>query len=127
MNLEEYREHRKRTMNHNLNIPLQRLNAALGLGESGEIQDLIKKEVFHEHPEDPYKVLDEAGDIIFYLDWLLDTYDWTFEAAMHANVAKLQKRYPNGFDAERSRNRNREEESESVQQSVHNVARNENL
>lgn len=127
MNPAEYRTNRKRTMNHDLTVPLQRLNAALGLGESGELQGLIKKEVFHEHDEDPFKVLDEAGDLLFYLDWLLDTYGWTLEAAFNANVLKLRERFPNGFDPERSRLRNRQKESDAVQQSVHNGTRNESL
>lgn len=127
MDLAEYRIHRRRTMNHDLNIPMQRINAALGLGEAGETQGIIKKEIFHDHDEDPYKVLDEAGDLLFYLDWLLETYDWTIENALNANVAKLQERFPDGFDPARSRLRDRAKESEAVSASVQHGARNEDL
>lgn len=105
MNIKEYRTHRRRTMNHDLNLTHQRLNAALGLGEAGELQNVVKKEVYHDHDEDSVKVLDEAGDILFYLDWLLETYNWDLEQAMIYNVEKLQERYPHGFDPERSINR----------------------
>lgn len=105
MNLEEYRINRRRTMNFDLNIEEQRLNAALGLGESGELQNIVKKEVYHGHPVDVLAILDEAGDILFYLDWILETYGWTLENAMIGNVNKLRKRYPQGFDPERSINR----------------------
>ena len=127
MNLDEYRVHRRRAMNYDLNLSMQRINAALGLGEAGEVQGIIKKELFHDHAEDPYKVLDEAGDLIFYLDWLLETYDWTIENAMNANVAKLAERFPNGFDPARSRLRDRQKESEAVSEAVQYVARHESL
>lgn len=105
MNTEEYRVNRRRTMNHDLDVHDQHLNAALGLGEAGELQNFVKKEFYHEHPRDPLHVLEEAGDILFYLDWLLSLYGWTLEQAMVENVNKLKRRYPEGFDPERSINR----------------------
>jgi NTP pyrophosphatase (non-canonical NTP hydrolase) len=45
---------------------------AIGIGgESGEIQDQIKKHVFHEAPLDLDHVLEEVGDVLWYLDRLL--------------------------------------------------------
>jgi NTP pyrophosphatase (non-canonical NTP hydrolase) len=108
MNLEEYRIGRRRTMNADLDLRDQRLNAALGLGETGEVQNLVKKEIYHEHQADALGILDEVGDILFYADWLLETYGWTLEQAMIENIKKLQKRYPDGFDPERSINRKEE-------------------
>lgn len=105
MNLEEYRVNRRRTMNYDLDEQNQRLNAALGLGESGEIQNIVKKEVYHGHQPNSLAILDEIGDLLFYADWLLETYGWTLEQAMIYNVVKLKKRYPDGFDPERSINR----------------------
>jgi hypothetical protein len=101
----EYRAACQRTRNGDLSLRDQRLNAALGLGESGELQNIIKKEVFHGHQTVGGDVLHEAGDILYYLDWLLDAYGWTIENAMKANVVKLAKRYPDGFSTERSINR----------------------
>lgn len=98
----EYRESRKRTMNHDLSPEHQKLNAALGLGEAGEVQNIVKKEVFHGHAPDPTKILDESGDILFYLDWLLESYNWTLEDAFSFNRKKLTQRYPEGFSATRS-------------------------
>lgn len=105
MNLEEYRVGRRRTMNHDLDVHDQHLNAALGLGEAGELQNFVKKEIYHGHQRDPLHVLEEAGDILFYLDWILDLYGWTLEQAMIENNTKLRLRYPSGFDHERSINR----------------------
>lgn len=105
MNLEQYRTGRRRTMNHDLDLRDQRLNAALGLGEAGEVQNIVKKEVYHGHEPDADKIMDEIGDMLFYADWLLETYGWTLEQAMIYNISKLNNRYPNGFDPQRSRNR----------------------
>lgn len=101
----EYRYRTKRTRNGDLSLRDQRLNAALGLGEAGEVQNLIKKEVFHAHLSNTEKVLDECGDMLYYIDWLLDTYGVTIEQAMQYNIEKLAKRYPNGFSSEDSINR----------------------
>lgn len=102
MNLEEYRLHRQRTKGTNLSLKDEHMNAALGLGEAGELQNIVKKEFFHSHPKDVLKVLEEAGDILYYLDWALELYGWTLEQAMIGNVNKLKDRYPDGFDPERS-------------------------
>lgn len=105
MMLDEYRTHRRRTTNHDLSRDQQRLNAALGLGESGELQNIVKKEIYHGHPESSGAILDEVGDMLFYIDWLLDAYGWTMDDALTYNVQKLQKRYPYGFESEKSINR----------------------
>ena len=82
------------------------LNIGLGLtGEAGEVADLIKKNAFHGHGLDNSKLIEEAGDVLFYLAWLADTLDVTFEHIADNNIRKLQKRYPEGFSEERSINR----------------------
>ncbi len=82
------------------------LNIGLGLtGEAGEVADLIKKNVFHGHGLDNSKLIEEAGDVLFYLAWLADTLDVTFEHIADNNIRKLQRRYPEGFSEERSINR----------------------
>lgn len=104
-NTEEFRTSRRRTMNHDLSLPAAKSNAALGLGEAGELQNIVKKEVFHGHPLNANAVMDETGDILFYLDWLADLYGFTLLDAMNYNAEKLAKRYPEGFSSERSINR----------------------
>jgi NTP pyrophosphatase (non-canonical NTP hydrolase) len=80
-------------------------SAALGLGEAGELQGVIKKELHHGHQPDRENILNEAGDVLFYLDWLLDIYDFSMEQAMHHNIDKLNRRYKKGFTVEESVNR----------------------
>ncbi len=77
--------------------------AALGLtGESGEVADHMKKYLFQDHAIDAAHIAKELGDILWYLVLACDAIDSSLEDVMLMNVEKLRKRYPNGFDAERS-------------------------
>lgn len=75
----DYKEFVLSKRKRGLSLRDQKLNAGLGMGESGEVQNLIKKEVFHEHPTETIKekILDECGDELFYIVWLLYCYDYT--------------------------------------------------
>lgn len=85
------------------------LNAASGLAsEGGEINEIIKKWLFHGHPMDEATethLKKELGDAQWY--WVLACYAMNFDPAeiLAMNINKLQARYPNGFETERSMNR----------------------
>lgn len=84
------------------------VNFALGVaGEAGEVADLIKKQVFHGHTPDPDSLIEELGDVLWYVTALAGTLGVPLEEVAHRNLAKLQRRYPAGFDTERSRERAR--------------------
>ena len=116
MNFNEYQELSKRTMPkpvfsrshewkkvYNLEA---KANYAMGLtGESGEVTDSIKKELFHGHPADPIGIKKELGDVLHYLSGLATMYGLTLEEIAMANIEKLKKRYPDGFSQEASINR----------------------
>jgi NTP pyrophosphatase (non-canonical NTP hydrolase) len=87
--------------------PLWRKNIlALGLaGETGEVIDLIKKEIGHGHPADPAKVAIELGDLLWYIANLADAYELSMSDIATMNITKLKARYPDGFSTERSLNR----------------------
>jgi NTP pyrophosphatase (non-canonical NTP hydrolase) len=79
------------------------LHAALGVaGEAGELADAIKKHVFYKQPLDVNNVIEEIGDILFYMQALLEATDIhvhphaTLFDPMLANVKKLKKRYHTG-------------------------------
>ena len=107
MELNEYQRLAKVTENKDLNQEMLRLNYALGLGEAGELQNVVKKHVFHGHDEDATrnKVKDEAGDLLWYLAMLTDQYGITLNEVAEHNVAKLKRRYPSGFSQAASQNR----------------------
>lgn len=80
------------------------LNSALGLaGETGELVDLVKKHTYHDHPLDTARVLLEAGDVLFYLTALVDQLGYGLDEVAEMNMDKLKARYPDGWDAERSK------------------------
>lgn len=81
-------------------------NACLGMsGEVGEFNDMIKKWVFHEKELDMEHAKKEAGDILWYVVMLCESFGWNMDEIMQMNVDKLKARYPEGFDVERANNR----------------------
>lgn len=95
-----------RTVNEDLTRKELILNGALGLcGESGEVADIIKKHAFQGHVLDLDKLKDELGDVFWYIALLCDVCGFTFEEIQEHNIDKLKKRYPEGFEEEKSANR----------------------
>ena len=79
------------------------LNGVMGLcGEAGECIDVVKKHLFQGHPLDRDKLIDEMGDCLWYLATLAAGLGAGLGEIAEGNVAKLRKRYPDGFDAARS-------------------------
>jgi NTP pyrophosphatase (non-canonical NTP hydrolase) len=82
------------------------LNAALGLcGEAGEFGDALKKWRFHSHELDEADLKKELGDVLWYVALACDALGLQLGDVMEANIAKLRRRYPEGFSTERSINR----------------------
>ena len=83
-------------------------NGALGLaGECGEVADIVKKHLFQGHEIDKKHIAEELGDVCWYIAISAYAIGYDLETIMKMNVEKLQKRYPNGFEAERSINRSK--------------------
>jgi len=84
----------------------QILLAVMGLGgEGGEIVDYYKKILFHGHELNEQKLIDEAGDILWYVAAMATALDVTLEDIANYNIKKLRKRYPEKFTNELSINR----------------------
>lgn len=70
------------------------LHMAVGIsGESGELLDAIKKQVIYNKPLDRENVVEELGDLEFYMEGLRQGLGITREETLLANIAKLGKRY----------------------------------
>lgn len=85
--------------------------AVLGLGiagEAGEVADLIKKHLGHGHKLDREKLTAELGDVLWYVATLAYVLNVPLSRVADLNIIKLAKRYPAGFDPERSKNRDEE-------------------
>ena len=79
-------------------------------GEAGEINDIWKKIKFHGKPwneQNRQKMIDECGDMFWYLTHLMEVLNVEVEDVLKRNVEKLESRYPGGkFSIEASENRN---------------------
>jgi len=82
------------------------INGLMGLnGEAGEAIDILKKHLFQGHELDKDHLAEELGDVAWYLAVTADALGYSLEEILQMNIEKLQKRYPDGFDYERSVNR----------------------
>ncbi len=82
------------------------LHAAIGLAtETAEIQDQLKKVIFYGKPLDKVNLIEEAGDLAWYLAILLDTLGSSFEEIQEKNIAKLKARYGSKFSEAAATNR----------------------
>lgn len=71
------------------------LHGALGCGtEAGELLDAVKRATFYGKPVDAVNVVEECGDLLWYIAIALDAVGATMGQAMARNVAKLRARYP---------------------------------
>lgn len=81
----------------------RQLHAAMGMsGESGEILELYKKDMFGYHYEgkkslDEEKLLKEIGDIFWYFSLMLYASGFSLDEVMRSNAEKLRKRYAEKF------------------------------
>lgn len=86
------------------------LNASLGLsGEVGEVNDMIKKWIFHEKELDIEHLKKECGDILWYIAMMCQSFNWSLEEIMQMNIDKLKTRYPDGFDTYLANHRNKKD------------------
>ncbi|QAT43463.1 nucleoside triphosphate pyrophosphohydrolase family protein [Aminipila luticellarii] len=82
------------------------LNGVMGLnGEAGECIDIVKKALFQGHLLDDEKLLDELGDVLWYVAITAEGIGATLDEVAQHNIDKLNKRYPEGFDIQHSVNR----------------------
>ena len=106
MTINEYQQLAMTTLNPQLSKKDILINGVMGLcGESGEAIDLVKKWLAQGHELDQEKLAKELGDICWYLAETATALDLSLEDIMAANIEKLRRRYPEGFDANRSINR----------------------
>ena len=108
MTINEYQTEALRTaagMNHPNNDEIL-LNGVMGLaGESGECVDMMKNHLFQGHELDKEHIAKELGDVAWYIALSAYAMGYDLETILQMNVDKLRKRYPNGFEAERSLHR----------------------
>lgn len=105
MTINDYQRLAQRTAS--TKVPSSKIeNGILGLcGETGEIADVYKKYLYQGHELDREHMAEELGDVCWYVAELAAGLGVTLEEVIRQNIEKLRKRYPDGFDAERSMHR----------------------
>ena len=103
MDIRDYQKQAMMTLNPELSKKDVLINSVMGLcGESGEAIDIVKKWLAQGHELDKERLAKELGDIAWYLAEAATALDMELEDILQANIEKLKKRYPQGFDSNRS-------------------------
>jgi len=107
MGLDEYQKISSRTM-YGEDTPIELRHAVYGLGlaaEAGEVADEIKKRIGHGHGREGFDLAKELGDVLWYVAAVATEHDLSLTDIAQANIDKLLKRYPDGFNTEDSKRR----------------------
>lgn len=101
-----YQEQAQRTARTEMPYRDRLAVAALGLvGEAAEVSEAVKKHIGHGHELDTLAMLEELGDVLWYVAEMAAILGAELGVVAGMNVAKLRKRYPDGFSEEASRDR----------------------
>ena len=96
--LDVFQEEALRSMRNDLPYEAICSNMCMGLaGETGETVDIFKKHIYQGKDLDINDVIEEIGDILWYIANLCNVNKITMKECMESNIEKLRKRYPNGF------------------------------
>ena len=101
----EYKDFVKSRMKSMDTLQDDLLHMTLGIaGESGELVDAVKKYWAYGKPLNVNNVIEELGDLLFYIQGMLSTVTRqgalapeTLEDLIITNMDKLSKRYPTGY------------------------------
>ena len=106
MKINEYQKLAMTTLNPKLDEKDVLINSVMGLcAEAGEAIDIVKKWHAQGHELDKEHLAKELGDIAWYLAEAATAIGIPLEKIFSDNIEKLKKRYPDGFDEQKSRER----------------------
>ncbi len=104
VNLKEYQELCKTTAKGFGDREKELADYGLGVvGEAGDLAGCIKKTLFHNNDQ-TQGIRENIGDTMWYIAMICNYFDWDLDEVLAENIAKLKKRYPQGFtekDAQR--------------------------
>lgn len=108
--------HKKATV---IDANVRLLHAAIGIfTEAGEILEAMLASVESGKPVDEVNLLEEVGDLNWYIAILLDECGGDLDRVLNLNIAKLKARYPEKFTNELADNRNLVEERKILEGAV---------
>lgn len=92
------------------------LHAAIGLAtESGELLDALKRRLFYGKPLDDVNLVEELGDLMWYIAVACHSLGTTIDAVCAANITKLKRRFPERFTSEHAINRDLSAERKALE------------
>ena len=82
------------------------LHGSMGVcTEGGELLDAVKKYIFYGKDIDVINVMEEMGDVLWYLAILSNELEIPLDVVMDYNIRKLRARYPQKFTELDAKNR----------------------
>ena len=78
----------------------------------------MKKHLFYVKDLDRVNIIEEAGDLLWYLAILFDELGTSFHEVMSSNIAKLRSRYPEKFTSINATKRNIEDERHILEANI---------
>ena len=95
-------------------------HGALGVcGEAGELADAIKKHWAYGKELDVNNVIEELGDLTFYMQLIMNTLGITWEEVIQGNIDKLNKRYKEKYSNAEAIDRADKKEAEDTKQNTY--------
>ena len=97
-NTEIFQREARRSLRDDLPYEDTCSNMCMGLaGEIGEVIDIMKKHIYQGKELDITDVIEEVGDVLWYIANFCNVNNITMDECMESNIKKLRKRFPNGF------------------------------
>ena len=91
------------------------LHGALGVStEAGEVLDFVKKYMFYGREINTSDLKAELGDLLFYVQMVIQYMGSSMEEILAINLAKLNTRYPNGYNHGDAKVRDKEAEKIAI-------------
>lgn len=111
MTFKDFSESTKRTMVDLKDSDKNIYHALFGMQtELGEITDLYKKKLAYNKHFSKEQLMDEVGDLLFYISEFLRFTNLDIETILQKNSDKLKVRFPEKFEEARAVSPNKEEE-----------------
>lgn len=86
--------------------------------EAGELQDAFKKYAYYGKELDTTNVIEELGDVLWYVALACNDLNIPMEDVMQINIDKLAARYPEKFTEHKAINRDLEVENKIMEEAI---------
>lgn len=102
MTTKQYQHQIKRTMDYSVWCDERLKMLIMGIsGEAGEVSELFKKYLYHGKTITKEDIINETGDLFWYIANMLNEFDITIDEVFKYNIEKLYNRYPDGVSSKK--------------------------